>query len=204
MSMTFYYSPMSSATRVHWALEELGVPYEKVRVNLAEGEQRRPEYLKLNPNGKIPLLVVDGLPIFESLAQLLYLGETYGEAKGLFQKPGLARAEAFKWMCWVSVSMHDAIVRIIKNGERVPEEERNPKARAAAIEEVGEYLGVLDAHLAGKSYVVGDAFSLVDVSCAAMIPFLSKIGVDTGPFANVQAWVGRCMTREALARAMQG
>ena len=107
MAMTFYYTPMSSASRVHWALEELGAAYEKVRVNLAEGEQKRPEYLKLNPNGKIPLLVVDGHPIFESLAQLLHLGETFGVEKGLFPEPGVERAEAFKWMCWVSVSVHD-------------------------------------------------------------------------------------------------
>jgi glutathione S-transferase len=204
MSLTFYYSPMSSATRVHWALEELGVPYEKVRVDLAAGDQKKPAYLKLNPNGKVPLLVVDGHPIFESLAQLLYLGETYGEAKGLFPKAGIERAEAFKWMCWVSVSLHDAIVRIIKNGERAPEDERNPKARAAAIKEAGELLGILDQHLAGKEHVLGGAFSLVDVACAAMIPFLGKLGVSTSGLANLSAWVGRCMARPALARAMQG
>ncbi len=201
MSMTFYYSPMSSATRVHWALEELGVPYEKVRVNLAEGEQRRPEYLKLNPNGKIPLLVVDGLPIFESLAQLLYLGETYGEAKGLFPKPGLARAEAFKWMCWVSVSMHDAIVRIIKNGERVPEEERNPKARAAAIKEVGEYLGVLDAHLAGKSWVAGTDFTVADISLAVVTEMAFGCGLDVAKFPNIKAWFGRISERDSWRKA---
>src|SRR5262245_42256389 len=121
MSMTFYFKPMSSATRVHWALEELGVPYERVKLAL-DGDQRKPEFLALNPNGKVPLLVVDGVPIFESLAQLLYLGETYGVDKDLFPKPGVARAEAFKWMCWASVSVHDAIVRVIKNGERVPED----------------------------------------------------------------------------------
>ena len=91
MSLTFYYTPMSSATRVHWALEELGVPYEKVKMDLAAGDQRKPEYLALNPNGKVPLLVGDGTPIFESLAILLHLGETYGVEKGLFPAPGLER-----------------------------------------------------------------------------------------------------------------
>jgi glutathione S-transferase len=78
MGIVFYYTPMSSATRVHWALEELGVPYDKVKIDLAKGEQKKPEFLKLNPNGKVPLLVVDGQPVFESLAMLLYLGDTYG------------------------------------------------------------------------------------------------------------------------------
>src|SRR5437868_5895333 len=71
-SLIFFYTPMSSATRVHWALEELEVPYEKKKLDLTKGEQRTPEYLKLNPNGKIPLIVADGRPIFESLAQLLF------------------------------------------------------------------------------------------------------------------------------------
>jgi glutathione S-transferase len=203
MSMTFYYKPMSSATRVHWVLEELGVPYEKVKMNL-DGDQKKPEYLKLNPNGKIPLLVIDGHPIFESLAQILYLAEAHGEAKGLFPKLGIERAEAFKWMTWVSVSVHDAIVRVILNGDRVPEEERNPKARERAVNELGGYVAILDQHLAGKSFVMGEAFSLVDCTTAGIVPMLTRFGVDTSTYKNVQAWTGRCMSRPALARAMQG
>src|SRR6266516_4392854 len=78
MGIVFYYTPMSSATRVLWALEELGVPFDKVKVDLSKGEQRQPEFLKLNPNGKVPTMVIDGQPVFESLAMLLHLGETYG------------------------------------------------------------------------------------------------------------------------------
>lgn len=202
MAITFYYKPMSSATRVHWALEELGVPYEGIKMAL-DGDQRKPEFLALNPNGKIPLLVVDGVPIFESLAQLLYLGEAFGVDKGLFPKPGLERAEAFKWMCWSSVSLYEALVRIIKNGERVPEEERNPKARAAAIKEVGEYLAILDRHLADRPYVLGESFSLVDCTVASLVPFAARLGVDIAPFMNLQAWNARAMQRPALARVMQ-
>jgi glutathione S-transferase len=204
MKITFYYAPMTSATRVHWALEELGVPYEKVKMNLAEREQKKPEYLKLNPNGKVPLLVVDGMPIFESLAQLLFLGETFGVEKGLFPKPGPERAQAFQWMAWVSVSVHDALVRVILNGERVPEELRNPKAREAAITELAGYLAILDRHVADRSYVLGDVFSLVDCATTAVVPVLSKFGVDTSRYAHMQAWAGRCMQRPALGRAMQG
>src|SRR5262245_24640277 len=107
--LTFYYTPMTSATRGHWAVEELGVPYEKVRIDLAAGEQRKPEYLALNPNGKVPLLVADGVPIFESLAILLFLGETYGADKKLFPKSGAEHAEALKWMCWSSVTLAEAV-----------------------------------------------------------------------------------------------
>ena len=204
MSLTFYYTPMSSATRVHWALEEVGAPYEKVKINLADGEQKRPEYLKLNPNGKVPLLVVDGRPLFESLAQLLYVGETYGVDEGLFPPPGIDRAEAFKWMAWGSVTLSEVFMRILRNGERFPEEERNAKAKEAAMRDAGGLFRILDDHLASRAYVLGDAFSLVDVSIASYVPFAARLGIDTQPFTHVQAWVARCMARPALARAMAG
>jgi glutathione S-transferase len=203
MSMTFYYKPMSSATRVHWALEEVGAAYEKVKLNL-DGDQRKPEFLALNPNGKVPLLVVDGKPVFESLAQLLYIGETYGVDKGLFPKPGLDRAEAFKWLAWGSVSIHEVIARILKNGDRAPEDERSEKARASAQKEAAELFGILDAHLATREYILGADFSICDCALAAYVPFVARLGVDFAACKNVQAWSARCMARPALQRVMQG
>jgi glutathione S-transferase len=203
MSLTFYYKPMSSATRVHWALEEVGAPYEKVLMKL-DGDQKAADYLKLNPNGKVPLLVVDGHPIFESLAQLLYIAETYGVEKGLFPAPGVERAEAFKWMCWGSVTMYDAITGCIKNGDRYPEDQRNAKARERSIKELVACFAMLDEHLADKEYVLGKNFSLVDCSLAAFVAFAARLGADISALKNVQAWSGRCMQRPALGRAMQG
>ena len=83
MSLTFYYSPHSSASPVHWTLNELGIPYEKVLIDIKAGDNKKPEFLKLNPNGKVPLIVHDGVAIFESAAIQIYLGETFGVEKGL-------------------------------------------------------------------------------------------------------------------------
>ena len=205
MSLTFYYTPMSSATRVHWALEELEIPYEKVKVDLAAGAQKKPEYLALNPNGKVPLLVVDGTPIFESLAILLYLGERYGVDKGLFPELGLARAEAFKWMVWSGITLLDAGGRMLRNtSDRFPADQRNEKAAAAAKQELGELLGILDRALEGKEYLVDGKFSFADLAIAAYMPFLSRIGGDLNPYKNIQAWVARCTMRPAMGRAMMG
>jgi glutathione S-transferase len=196
---------MSSATRVHWALEELGVPYEKIRVDLASGEQKKPEYLALNPNGKIPLLVAEGEPIFESLAILLYLGERFGVDKGLFPPPNPARAIAFKWMAWGSVTFTEALFRYMRNtSDRFAADERNAKAGETAKGDINTALRILDENLAGKQYLLGDAFSLVDVSIVSLVPFMARLGIDTSSFANVNAWVGRCMARPALGRAMAG
>ena len=205
MSLTFYYSPMSSATRIHWALEEVGVPYEKVKVDLAAGDQKKPEYLALNPNGKIPLLVVDGTPIFESLAILLYLGERYGVEKDLFPQLGLARAEAFKWMAWGGCTLLDAGGRMLRNtSDRFPADQRNEKAAEAAKKELGELLAILDKALDGKEYLVENKFSLADLAIAAYMPFLGRIGADINPYKNIQAWTMRCTTRPAMGRAMMG
>ena len=87
MSITYYYAPMSTAVRTTWAIEELGVPCERLRVDIQKKETKTPAFLKLNPNGVVPLLVVDGTPIFESTAILIYLGETYGVEKGLYPAP---------------------------------------------------------------------------------------------------------------------
>jgi glutathione S-transferase len=205
MSIVFYYAPMSSATRVHWALEELQLPYEKVKLDLSAGEQRQPEFLEINPNGKVPTLVVDGVPIFESLAILLFLGESYGVDKGLFPPLGADRAHAFKWMAWSSVTVVDAVSRLLRNtSERWPAEQRNAKAGEAAKAELAHLLGILDAALAGREYLVGDRFTFVDCSVAAAVPFLTRLGVDLAPFGNIGAWAGRCLSRPALARVMAG
>jgi glutathione S-transferase len=194
---------MSSATRIHWALEELGVPYEKVRVDLGAGDQKKPEYLALNPNGKVPLLVADGVPIFESLAILLYLGETYGVDKGLFPAPGTARVEAFKWMAWANVTMAEAIARIIRNlSDRFPEEQRNAKAGEAAKQELLELWKIVDRALEGKDYLVGDHFTLVDLAVGGFVMVTARFGVDISSLKNVQRWSGPAMSRPAMGRVM--
>lgn len=205
MSLTFYYTPMSSATRVHWALEELELPYEKVKLDLAAGDQKKPEYLALNPNGQVPLLVVDGKPIFESLAILLYLGERWGVDKGLYPQLSLDRAEAIKWMVWGQATLIDAAGRFLRNtSERFPAEQRNEKAAEAAKQEIGERLAILDKHLEGKEHVLGGGFTLVDLALVAYVPFLARLGIDLGPYKAAQAWVGRCMARPAIGRVMSG
>ena len=91
MSLIFYNSPMSTASITELVLAELDVPCEKVRVDLKKGETRTPDYLLLNPNGKVPLLVHDGVSIWESAAITLYLGETFGVEKKLYPPPGTKR-----------------------------------------------------------------------------------------------------------------
>ena len=99
MSITFYFAPQSNASRVHGSLIELGVPFEKVRVDIRIGEQKKPEFLALNPNGKVPTVVLDGTPMFESVAIQIALGERYGVERGLWPAPGTPeRLRALTWL----------------------------------------------------------------------------------------------------------
>ena len=92
MSIVLYWHPMSSATPIACALTELAVPHERVKIDIRTGEQRRPEYLAMNPNGKVPTLTVDGAPMFEALAIHLWLGHRFGIERGLWPAAGTPEA----------------------------------------------------------------------------------------------------------------
>jgi glutathione S-transferase len=201
MSITYYYAPMSTAVRTTWAIEELGVPCERVKVDFAKKETRTPDFLRLNPNGVVPLLVVDGTPIFESTAILLYLGETYGVEKGLYPAPGLERAETLKWVIWANVGFFDPTSRWARNtASFVPAEQRSAAAAEAAKKDLGAVMQILDDALAGKSYLVDDRFSLADLAVSSYLGWLKFLGYDYSPFKNVSAWAERCLGRPAAVK----
>ena len=202
MSLVYYYSPMSSAVRVTWAVEELSVPCERVLVDFRKGETRTPEFLTLNPNGKVPLLVVDGHSIFESVAILIYLGETYGVAKGLYPAPGLERAECLKWIAWGTASLLEPIQRyVLSTSDRVPAEQRNAKAGEVAREDLEKMLALLDDALSARSHLVSDRFTLADLAVCGYLPYLGFLHYDFSRHARLSAWSKRCLSRPAAQKA---
>lgn len=202
MSLTFYYSPMSTAMVTDVVLEELGVPCERVTVDLKKGETQTPEYLRLNPNGKVPLLVHDGTPIWESAAITLYLGEIFGVAKGLYPAPGTERAQAMKWVVWANVTLGDAGGRWMRNtSEYYPAEQHNAKAAEAAQADIRNCLRILDGVLTGKQFLL-DGYTLADAHVNSFIDWLRFMKADFSPYASLNAWSGRCAARPAYGRAM--
>lgn len=202
MSLTFYHSPHSSASPVHWTLEELGIPYEKISLNLQSGEHKRPDYLKLNPNGRVPLLVHNGVPIFESAAIQMYLGEQFGVEKGLYPPPGTQRGEVMKWIVWTNATLAEAMSRYGRNvGDWAKEDERNAKAGATAKADVEECLRIIDETLVGKDYLAGSKFSLADVHLASWMDYVRMMNFDLNRYSALTAWLARCSSRPAYARA---
>jgi glutathione S-transferase len=201
MSITYYYAPMSTAVRTTWAVEELEVPCERVKVDIQKKETQTAAFLALNPNGKVPLLVVDGTPIFESTAILLYLGETFGVDKGLYPPPGLKRAETLKWIIWANVGFFDPMNRWVRNtAGYIPAEQHNAKAAEVAKNDLGAAMQILDTALVGKSYLVDDTFSLADLAASSYLGWLAFVGYNYSPFKNVKAWGDRCLGRPAAVK----
>jgi glutathione S-transferase len=204
MAIVYYYAPMSSAVRTTWAIEEVGLECERHLIDLDAKGTREGWYLQKNPNGKVPLLEIDGVPIFESTAILLHLGETYGVKRGLFPAPGIVRAQVFQWMSWAHVTLAEAIHRYTRNiSPLVPEEQRNAKAAEAAQQDVAGALGVLDGVLAGRDYLVGDGFSFADLATAGFLGWLEFLGIDYSRWQRVVAWAQRCHARPAYQRSME-
>ena len=200
MSLTFYRAPMSTASITERVLEELGIPCERVHLDIGNGDTKKPEFLKLNPNGKVPTIVHDGTAIWESAAITIYLGETFGTEKKLYPAPGPKRGEAMKWIVWTNATLGDAVGRFTRNTmDWHPADQQNAKAGEAAKKEIGECLRILDESLRGKQFLVGD-YTLADTHLNAIIDWLRQMKIDFTSYAHVTAWGQRCCARPAYLK----
>lgn len=205
MSLVFYFSPMSTASITHQILDELQVPHETVTLHLRKGETRTPEFLRINPNGKVPVIVHDGTPIFESCAITMYLGEAFGVERGLFPAAGPDRGLAFQWLVWTHATLGETLSRFLNNtAPQIPEDQRNAAVGETARGQVGELLGMLDGWLAGREWLVGGGFTLVDAHIWSYLMYVQAIGFPLDAHANLAAWAGRVAARPASQRAAEG
>lgn len=202
MSIVLYEAPMSSATPVVHALVELGVPYEAHTLDLAAGDQRKPEFLALNPQGKVPTLVVDGVPLFEALAILQWLGDTHGVERGLWpSRTTPERLQALSWTAWAYVTCGATLQRLDHaRNERVPAEFHNEALAKHTYDELQQLLGLLDARLASRTYLVGDTFSLVDLTVASMVTYGTFCGVSVEDHPNLKRWLQNFQARPSYPK----
>jgi glutathione S-transferase len=190
----------SRAMRPLWMLEELGVPYELVKVSFVS-ETRTPEFLRLNPNGHIPVLQDGDLTLCESLAINLYLARKYD--KGLWPKTVEDEGRAYQWSLWAMTELEEPLLTTLLHRLLFPEAQRDAKKADDAAERAKKPLAVLDGALAGRPWLAGDAFTVADLNVAALVTWATLAGIDLGPTPNVQAWLARCTERPAFARVQQ-
>jgi glutathione S-transferase len=196
-----YGIPGSRAGRCLWMLEELGVPYELVPVSFS-GDNKKPEYLAVNPNGRVPALDDVGLILFESLAINLHLARKYGAAKGLWPASADDQSRAIQWSLWTANELEPHVIGHLLNTRMLPEKLRDAAKAKAAQDALPKPLAVLNGALAGKSHILGGGFTVADLNIACVLNLGWRLAAfDAAAFPNVLAWLERVTSREAQVRA---
>lgn len=205
MSIIFYTAPWSSASPVACALAELDVPHETVTFDLAAGHQKKPDFLALNPNGRVPTLVVDGTPMFEALAILTWLGESFGVERGLWPaEKDPARLTAMSWCTWSYVTYATGLVVLaFASSERFSRELHNPALAEHARKELDGLLGMLEERLGKQKYMLGSEYSLVDLVVASVVGYGVFVGASVDGFAKVKAWLSEFQARPSYRSVLQ-
>jgi GST-like protein len=192
----FYFNGSPNPTKVALFLEEAGLAYEPVPVDVRLGDQDKPEFLAVNPNGKVPAIDDDGAIVFDSNAILLYLAEKTGQ----FLPSN--RAEALSWLMFVATGVGPFFGQAVHFKHFAPEKIAYANTRYQF--EAQRHLGVLEKRLDGRTFMVGDAYSIIDMDVwgwARMTNFiLGDNALDR--FANVKRLVDTVSARPAAARAI--
>jgi len=195
--MKLYEFPPTRSIRVRWTLQELGVPFESEQVRLPLGENRTPEFLKLNPAGKLPVLVDGDLVLNESVAIVLYLADKFPQ-KQLFPTALRERAEAYRWLLFAATDLEQPLWRIARNEFVYPEAERVAADIPIARHEARQAAGIVDAHLDGASFMVGERVSVVDFVMAYTLDWAETAGCLDG-CASAKAYLERMYARPQAA-----
>jgi glutathione S-transferase len=171
--MKLYEFGPTRSIRARWTLQELGVDFEPIRVNLLAGENRRPEFLKINPAGKIPVLVDGEMVLTESVAIVLYLAEKYPD-KGLLPAGLNERAQVNRWLLFAATELEQPLWRIARHTALYPEEQRLPPDVILASGEFKDMASVLEKHMRGRQFVAGDGVSVADFVMAYTLDWANE------------------------------
>ncbi|NVN87313.1 MAG: glutathione S-transferase N-terminal domain-containing protein [Rhodopseudomonas sp.] len=196
--LKFYFNGSPNPTKVALFLEEAGLVYEPVPVDTRVGDQFKPDYLAINPNAKVPAIDDDGVIVFDSNAILLYLAEKTGK----FLPAPAYRGELLSWLMFVATGVGPFSGQAVHFKHFAPE--KVDYAHNRYQYEALRHFEILNDHLAGRRYMVGDAYSIVDMDVwgwARMVPFI--LGDDAFPkLPHVKRLVDEISARPATAKAI--
>lgn len=180
-----------------WAIAELGLPCERIDAGGAFGKLDTPEFARLNPNRRIPVLDDDGFILWESNAIVRYLADTYG--RGTLAPEGrLSFARADQWSDWALTTLYnDLIVTCFVGMVLKSKADRDSAAIAAAAKRIGANLAILDAQLEGKQFILGDQLTIADILIGVYMYRYFNIDIERPRNVNVLAWYQRLTARPA-------
>jgi len=191
--MKLYGFGPTRSLRALWGLKELEAEFEFIPVNLQAGEHRRPDFLALNPAGKVPVLVDGDLVIPESAAIVLYLAEKYPE-KGLMPARLEQRAQVYRWVMFAMTELEQPLWRMAKHSFLYPEHKRLPQDIDLAREDFLAMASVLERHMEGRQFIVGDRVTVADCVTAYLMDWANERQLLDG-LPNLKAYLQRMYGR---------
>jgi glutathione S-transferase len=191
--MQLYEFPPTRSIRARWTLQELEVDFEPIIVNLPAGEHRRPEFLKINPAGKIPVLVDGDLVLTESVAIVLYLAEKY-RSKALMPTDPNGRAELNRWLLFAATELEQPLWRIARNTFLYPEHQRQPGDVVLAGNEFRGMAEVMERHMQNRPFVMGDKLTVADFVLAYTLDWANEVRLLEG-YPKLLAYMERMYAR---------
>lgn len=197
-----YGAPRTSAGRCYWMLEELGLPYETVPLDMMQArEHKSPAFLKLNPNGKVPVLIDGDFKIWESMAINTYLvektksplGGTTPEEKGLIQQ----------WSYWSILELQRPAVDCLIQEMFVPAEKKDVAIIQKSKEVILNLLPILNESLSDRTFLVGGRFTMADLNVASVVNVCRGLKIELSAWPNVQRWFSAISDRPAFQKLMK-
>ncbi len=205
MALTLYGSPQSRTARVLWMLAELGIPFQHVPVAWDDPFLKSADFLRINPAGRIPAIVDDGVALSESLAINLYLARKYDSPgpRALYPATPEDEARTWSWMLWATFDLESPLDVIRRHRAEIylPAVERQPAVADEAAGRLEPALGLLDGVLARTPWLVGDHFSVADLNVAAVLSPSRTNLIELGPCPALRTWLARCYARPACLEA---
>jgi glutathione S-transferase len=201
MAIKLYYAPGACSFASHVAIEETGVAYEAVKLNLAEGDQRKPEYLRLNPRGRVPTLVVDDHVLTENVGILSYFGGGY-PAAGLWPKKTWDQAKLMSTLAWLSNTVHPAYGHFVRPARYVDGDAAQEAVKTKGRENVWGYLEEIDKLLAGHKWAIANQYTVADPYLLVFYRWGNRAKMPVQGLKNYTALVQRVMARPAVKKVM--
>ena len=198
--MKLYYARQTRAVRPRWMLEEIGAPYELVRLDLSKGEHKTPEYRKIHPHGAVPALIDGDVRMFESAAICAYLGDKFPEKRlaPSFRAP--ERAYYYQWLVYAMATAEPPVLKVFLNTRMLPEAQRSAAVAEEGRKQWAEVARVLEEALAGKSFLLGEQFTAADVMIGSIVGWSGFMGLLEG-HPGLQKYMARLAGRPAFERA---
>jgi glutathione S-transferase len=199
MNLRIYGVARTRAFRALWIAEELQLAYEHVPVEIGEAGARGPEFLALNPNGRLPIIVDGEFVLPESLAITLYLAKKY--ALGTLYPAALEdEARLWQWSFWAVAEVDRGVNIWSLHAIRLPPDERDAALRDEALGVLAAPFKVLDTAVSQNPYLLGSDFTVADLNVAAVIN--RAVDMDLSPWPHLKDWLMRCLERPAARKAL--